>query len=224
MHTEPLLKNLSIFKIQDILLQTLKMYHKHRNNKLHTIDHYMQIKKYTTTIHAKQMSYTHRALHKFAEKCIRYNLIRVVNNSPHCILNKLNTHSLTDFANYAKQIFIQKYQDNCTIQNCYTCLSINNTNTHTHTHTCKLLKSIYMSLKHIQYPLHCFKHTTKYGHTYIHIYIYTHTYMSKYIETHNTHIMYAHNCYCIHSCTLIDYHHYFAQISTFLHRGRIYYI
>ena len=66
----------------------------------------------------------------FAEKCIRYNLIRVVNNSPLCILNKLNTHSLTGFANYAKHIFIQKYHDNCTIQNCCTCLSINNTNIH----------------------------------------------------------------------------------------------
>ena len=47
--------------------------------------------------------------------------------------------------------------------------------------------------------------------------------MYKYIETHNTHIMYAHNCYCIHSCTLIDYHNYLAQSSTFLQRGRIYY-
>ena len=36
-HTEPLLKNLRILKIQDILiLQTLKMYHKHWNNKLPT--------------------------------------------------------------------------------------------------------------------------------------------------------------------------------------------
>ena len=77
-------------------------------------------------------------------------------------------------------------------------------------YTGKLLKSIYVSLKH------CFKHTTKYGHKYIH----THTYMYTYIETHNTHIMYAHNC--IHSCTLIDYHNYLAQSSTFLHPGRIY--
>ena len=64
-------------------------------------------------------SYTHRALHMFAEMCLRYNVIRVVNNSPLCILDKLNTHSLTGFANYAKHIFIQKYQDKCIIQNCY---------------------------------------------------------------------------------------------------------
>ena len=33
-------------------------------------------------VDSHEMSYTHRALHIFAEKCIRYKLIRVVNNSP----------------------------------------------------------------------------------------------------------------------------------------------
>ena len=113
-HTESLLKNLRILKIQDILLlQTLKMYHKHGNNKLPT---YIQ----NWSLHANKEIHhhntrqadelhTHRVLHKFAEKCLRYNLIRVVNNSQLCILNKLNTHSLTGFANYAKQIVIQKH-------------------------------------------------------------------------------------------------------------------
>ena len=74
----------------------------------------MQIKKYTIKIHAEQISYTHIELFiTFAEKCLRYNLIRVVNNSPLCILNKLNTHILTGFTNYAKQFFIQTYQDLC---------------------------------------------------------------------------------------------------------------
>ena len=34
------------------------------------------------------------------------------------MFNKLNTHSLTGFANYAKQIVIKTYQDNCTIKTC----------------------------------------------------------------------------------------------------------
>ena len=99
-HTEPLLKNLRILKIQDILiLQTLKMYHKHRNNKLPTyIQNWpLQANKeihHHNTRHADEL-HTHRALHMFAEKCLRYNVIRVVNNSPLCILDKLNTHSLT---------------------------------------------------------------------------------------------------------------------------------
>ena len=80
------------------------------------------------TRHADEL-HTHRALHMFAEKCLRYNVIRVVNNSPLCILDKLNTHSLTGFANYAKHVFIQKYEDKCIIQNCYTCLFRNNANT-----------------------------------------------------------------------------------------------
>ena len=89
-HTEPLLKNLRILKIQDILiLQTLKMYHKHRNNKLPTyIQNWpLQANKeihHHKTRHADEL-HTHRTLHMFAEKCLRYNVIRVVNNSPLCI-------------------------------------------------------------------------------------------------------------------------------------------
>ena len=96
------------------------MYHKHRNNKLPTYIENWSIHankeihhhKYTPS---KLVTHTHIALHMFADKSLRYNLIRVVNNIPLCILNKLNTHSLTGFANYAKQFVIQKYQDNCTI-------------------------------------------------------------------------------------------------------------
>ena len=84
------------------------MYHKHRNNKLHT---YIQnwplhanIEIHHHNTRQADELHTHRALHMFEEKCLRYNLIRVVNSSALCILNKLNTHSLTGFANYAKQI------------------------------------------------------------------------------------------------------------------------
>ena len=173
------------------------MYHKHRNNKLPTyIQNWpLQANKeihHHNTRHADEL-HPHRALHMFAEKCLRYNVIRVVNNSPLCILDKLNTHSLTGFANYAKQIFIQKYQDKCIIQNCYTCLSRNNANTNRYTFRINLHVS--------ETPtIHCFKHATKYGYKYID----THTYMYKYIETHNIHIMMAHKC--INSCTRMDYH------------------
>ncbi len=110
------------------------MYHKHRNNKLPTYIqnwplHSNKEIHHHNTRQADEL-HTRRPLHMFADKCIRYILIRVVNNSPLCILNKLNTHSLTGFANYAKQIVIQKYQNNCTIQNGYACLSINNTYKH----------------------------------------------------------------------------------------------
>ena len=85
----------------------------------------------------------------FAEKCLRYNVIRVVNNSSLCILDNLNTHSLTGFANYAKHIFIQKYQDKCIIQ-----IIVKLVYPETmQTQTGKLLKSIYMFLKHLQYTV-----------------------------------------------------------------------
>ncbi len=88
------------------------MYHKHRNNKLPT--YYIQ----NVPLHANKEIHhhntcqtdelhTHRAIHMCADKCLRYNLITVLNNSPLCILNKLNTHSLTGVANYAKQVCTQ---------------------------------------------------------------------------------------------------------------------
>ena len=62
-HTEPLLKNLILLKIQDILiLQTLKCTTNIETINfphIYKIGHYQQIKKYTITIHAMQMSYTH---------------------------------------------------------------------------------------------------------------------------------------------------------------------
>ena len=56
----------------------------------------MQIKKYTITIHAKQMSYTHMEPFTCLQDTVSNigpNLVRVINISPICILNKLNTHS-----------------------------------------------------------------------------------------------------------------------------------
>ena len=61
-HTESFFKNLKLLKIQDILtLQTLKIYHKFRNNKLPyyiKIVHYSKILTFIITTRAEQMHYT----------------------------------------------------------------------------------------------------------------------------------------------------------------------
>ena len=62
-HTESFFKNLKLLKIQDILtLQTLKIYHKFRNNKLpyytYKIGHYSKILTFIITTCAEQMHYT----------------------------------------------------------------------------------------------------------------------------------------------------------------------
>ena len=43
----------------------------------------------------------------------------IVNDTPHIILDKIDTHSLNGFTNYVKLFLLQTYQDTCTVPNCY---------------------------------------------------------------------------------------------------------
>ncbi len=49
--------------------------------------------------------------HEYAKKCIRYNLPKIINNTPAIILEKIHTHSLNGFASYIKHTFLQSYQE-----------------------------------------------------------------------------------------------------------------
>ena len=58
---------------------------------------------------------------KIAEQSIEYSLPKIVNlTTPH-ILDKVFTHSTSGFCYYVKQYFIQQYNINCTVENCYVC-------------------------------------------------------------------------------------------------------
>ena len=61
---------------------------------------------------------THRVSHSFAEKCVRYNLPKLVNDTSPLVFEKLFTHSLDAFSNYFKRFFILNYQKNFEIVNC----------------------------------------------------------------------------------------------------------
>ncbi len=52
---------------------------------------------------------------------IIYDLHLVINRTPLIILEKIDTHSLQDFARYIKQCLSQSYQEFCIIVNCYIC-------------------------------------------------------------------------------------------------------
>ena len=63
----------------------------------------------------------YRVKHAFAQKCLRFTIIDVVNKCPDCIKNKVKTHSFQGFNNYVKQYFIDQYNEECSIRNCYIC-------------------------------------------------------------------------------------------------------
>jgi len=137
-HTEPLFKKLNLLKIEDILkIQQLKFYFKYSQNQLpyyfieqknssSQIETDMFVLKLNSNIHnhntrqRNNLHVTHKN-HSYAEKCLRHNIIKTINSTPAMILNKIHTHSIHGYVNYAKNVFIQNYSEHCEIRNCYIC-------------------------------------------------------------------------------------------------------
>ncbi len=125
-HTEPILKHLKLLKIEDILkLQTLKLYYKYRNDQLpiYLLNLPFQYNSETHGYNTRRRNDIHRGtpLHAFAVKSLRHNLPLVVNATTPQILDKINTHSLHGFAGYIKCQYLETYNQECNILNCYIC-------------------------------------------------------------------------------------------------------
>ena len=58
---------------------------------------------------------------KIAEQSIEYSLPKIVNLKPPHILDKVFTHSSSEICYYIKQYFMQQYNINCIVENCYIC-------------------------------------------------------------------------------------------------------
>ncbi len=121
-HTETLFKELKLLKVTDILrLQELKFYYKYKNNKL---PHYLQHLplECNTDIHYYETRTQHKLCelktdHEYAKKCLRYDVVKIINNTLALILDKIETHSLNEFARYIKHTMLQYYQETCIIIN-----------------------------------------------------------------------------------------------------------
>ena len=59
--------------------------------------------------------------HEFALYRIRYTLVELINNTPMAITEKIFTHSFQGFNTYGKNLIINKYQLDCSINQCYVC-------------------------------------------------------------------------------------------------------
>ena len=124
-NTAPLFEKLKLLTVKDILaLQELKFYYKFTHNELPVYFQNWQIVRNNTRrqhdIHIVGIKNT------FAKLCIRINLPRTLNSTPQIVKEKLLTHSLRGFVNYAKFSFLQNYQQYCTVVNCYICASAQN--------------------------------------------------------------------------------------------------
>ena len=124
-HTDRLFKNLRFLKIQDIfILQCTKFYYKFTRNQLPTYfnDFFVrnsEVHPYNTRNRDSLRSNFCR--NTTSRNCIRIHIPNLINNLPLNVRNKIGTHSLPGFSNYMKIYLIQKYEDECHIQNCYIC-------------------------------------------------------------------------------------------------------
>ena len=125
-HTEPIFKQFKLLKVNHILqMQEFKFYHKFKNNTLPAYLQHLNLLP-NSSIHShntrgKTDLHIHRTTHTFAKQCLRQNIPVLLNNAPSSITDKFLTHSIQGFSNYVKNHFVNKYQQHCTIPNCYIC-------------------------------------------------------------------------------------------------------
>jgi hypothetical protein len=127
-HTEPLFKSLKLLKLKDSFdLFQLKLFYKFVTN--HLPDYFQAMPFISNTnmhgynLNTRQQNniYIGRVRHEFAKSCIRQTIPKLLNSTPTIVTDKLYTHSYQGFTNYAKNYYLQNYQDTCNISRCYIC-------------------------------------------------------------------------------------------------------
>ena len=126
-HTEPLFKSLNLLKLEDRLyVSVLKLYYRlcHGNLPAYVTNVFTRVVPGTThdydlrTSGIFKMPTTHTCV---AERCIRFILPKIINDTDPSVADKVDTHSFQGFTNYVKVTKINSYATRCLIANCYIC-------------------------------------------------------------------------------------------------------
>ena len=124
-HTEPLFKNNCLLNIADLYtLKSLKLYYKYEKESLPDYFTHMFLSHQTENPYNTRQGSTpipQQPLKSACSNVIRYKIPLLIANTPLCILNKINTHSLDGFSWYIKRIMVNEYKVTCVIENCYIC-------------------------------------------------------------------------------------------------------
>ena len=122
-HSEPLFKALNLLKVEDIFrCQVLKFYYKFMNKSLPLYFETMFTP--NSTVHqyeTRQRRSIHLPVARTSQAglCIRHFIPKLLKEIPLCIQDKVTSHSFHGFSQYTKNYFIQNYETDCSIQNCY---------------------------------------------------------------------------------------------------------
>ena len=125
-HTQPLMKQLNILSVPDmLLLNSMKFYYKYKHKEVP--DYFASF-----TLHTQGSTHdyntrqrdnirTNRTRINLTEKCLRNYLPKTINSIPNHILIRIDTHSIEGFASAVKHYLISKYSIECQDENCYIC-------------------------------------------------------------------------------------------------------
>ena len=126
-HTEPLFKQLGLLKMQDMFyMKILKFLHKLYS---HSLPHYFV--RYVDVTQQRDIEYNLRphALplppikHVYAESCLSYQIVMLLNSTDPLIITKLigQTHSFKGFHKYVLLKFLENYELECNLRDCFVC-------------------------------------------------------------------------------------------------------
>ena len=113
MHTQPLMEQLDIFSVPDMLLwHSMKFYYKYKRNE---VPHCFATQGSTHHYNTRQRDdiRTNRVRINLTEKCHRNYLPKTINSIPNQILNRIDTHSTDGFASAVKHHLMSKYGMEC---------------------------------------------------------------------------------------------------------------
>ena len=125
-HTEPLLKQLELLKLSDLLeLSALKFYFKYLHGSLprffYSFNLATQGTQHSHDTRQRDQLRVDRSRINLADNRIRIFLPTLVNSTPLDLLHKITTHSIQGFSSHIKRYLINRYRDNCSNTNFYVC-------------------------------------------------------------------------------------------------------
>ena len=124
-HTEPLLKQLELLKLSDLLeLSALKFYFKYLHGLLprffYSFNIATQGTQHSHDTHQRDQLRVDRSRINLAENRIRI-FPTLVNSTQLDLLHRITTQSIQGFSSHIKRYLINRYRDNCSNTNCYMC-------------------------------------------------------------------------------------------------------
>jgi len=128
-HTSGIFKSLNLLKLDDIFkVQLLKFYFKLKKGSLPAYWNSFYLVPVASTHnyatrnqHILRTNFTHRS---FADKCVRNYMAHFINQTPSCIIDKVQTHSFHGFCWFTRRFIISGYKSECLLENCFVCSNI----------------------------------------------------------------------------------------------------